>query len=229
MTSSGTFSFQPSIGELVLYAYGLCGIRRPQLAQEHMVDARMAANLMLAQFSNTGPNLWTVDLQTIPLVEGQSTYAVDPATVMILDAYIETGTNPPIDRIIMPISRTEYASFPNKTTVGFPTVYWYDRLISQTITLWQPPDSNTTYTLNFYRYRQVQDANLQSGQTVEVPYLWLDAFANGLAWRLSRSWAPQLTAMLKVDAQESWQTAATQNTENVPMHISPGCSSYYRS
>ena len=76
MTTSGTYSFDPSLGELVLYAYNLIGIRNTSLTQEHMEAARMASNMVLAGWSNKGVNLWTVDLQTVPLVAGQATYAV---------------------------------------------------------------------------------------------------------------------------------------------------------
>ena len=138
MTTSGTYSFNPSLGEIVLYAYQNIGVRPTSILQEHMESARMAANMMLSRFSNQGVNLWAVELVTVPLVAGQSTYDVDGSTIMILDAY--TTTDSGIDRVIMPISRTEYASYPNKTQQGFPTSYWFDRLVSPKVTLWPVPD-----------------------------------------------------------------------------------------
>ena len=91
MSTSGTYTFNPSLGELTLYAYNLIDVRNTALAQEHMEAARMASNLMLARWSNQGVNLWAVDLVTVPLVQGQATYSVDANTVMILDAYMEIG------------------------------------------------------------------------------------------------------------------------------------------
>ena len=123
MTTSGSYNFNPGMGELVLYAYNQIGIRNTSIVQEHLTTARMAVNMMLASFSNQGVNLWKVDLVTVPLVQGQSTYAVDPSTVVILDAYvtIDNGAGAPIDRIILPVSRTEYSSYPNKRQQGFTT------------------------------------------------------------------------------------------------------------
>ena len=46
------------MGELTLFAYSLCGIRRTALAQEHMQDAHTAVNLLLADWLNKGVNLW---------------------------------------------------------------------------------------------------------------------------------------------------------------------------
>ena len=151
MTTSGTYAFNPALGELTIYAFNLCGLRGASLLQEHMQSARMASNMLLSRWANQGVNLWKVDLVTVPLVTGQSTYSVDAKTVVILDAYVtndQTGEN--IDRIIMPISRTEYASYPNKEQQGFPTVFWFDRLLSPTVTLWPVPNvDNGPSTLSY--------------------------------------------------------------------------------
>ena len=230
MTTSGTYSFNPSLGELTLYSYNLCGIRNTALLQEHMEAARMSTNLMLARWSNQGVNLWAVDLVTVPLVAGQKTYTVDANTVMILDAYLgitNTG-GPEIDRIIMPISRTEYASYPNKDQQGFTTVYWFDRLLSPTITLWPVPDGNSAHVLKYYRVRQIQDSNFTNGQNVEIPYLWLEAFAYGLAARVAMIFAPDKVPLLKPMADESYQIAADQNVEYAQQYISPQISGYFR-
>ncbi len=226
MTTSGTYAFNPALGEIVLYAYQNIGVRPTSVLQEHMESARMATNMMLSRWSNQGVNLWAVDLITVPLVEGQATYAVDGNTIMVLDAYTTTGSG--IDRVIMPISRTEYASYPNKTQQGFPTSYWFDRLVSPTLTLWPVPDGSSATILKYYRVRQVQDANLQNGENAEIPYRWLEAFADGLAYRLARIWQPQMAVSLKAQADESYQIAATQDVETVNTYISPMIGGYFR-
>ena len=229
MTTSGTYSYNPGLGELTLYAYNLIGVRNTAVLQEHMEAARMAANMMLSRWANQGVNLWAVDLVTVPLVQGQSTYNVDSNTVVMLDAYIETdtGNGQPIDRLILPVSRTEYASYPNKEQQGFTTTYWFDRLISPTITLWPVPDGTTT-SLKYYRVRQLQDSALTNGQTVEIPYLWLEAFAFGLAQRLAIIWAPDKAMALKPLADEAYNIAAEQNIETAQQYISPIISGYFR-
>lgn len=226
MTTSGTYAFNPALGEIVLHAYQNIGVRPTAVLQEHMESARMATNMMLSRWSNMGVNLWAVDLVTEPLIQGQTTYAVDGNTVMVLDAYTTTSSG--IDRVIMPISRTEYASYPNKTQQGFPTSYWYDRLVSPTLTLWPVPDGSSATILKYYRVRQVQDSNLQNGENVEIPYRWLEAFADGLTYRLSRIWAPQMAQMLKGQADESYQIAAEQDVEVVNTYISPMIGGYFR-
>lgn len=230
MTSSGTYTFQPSLGELTLYAFGLCQVRRTSIAQEHMESARLAMNLILADWSNQGVNLWKVDLVETPLVQGQTTYPVDPSTIMILDAYIriDDGSGQPTDRIILPISRTEYASYPNKEQEGFPTVYWFDRLINPTVTLWQVPDGYSAQFLRYYRVRQIQDANLPDGETGDLPYRWFNAFANRLALELSRTWNPGMVAGLLPFSDSAYEKAAKQDVENANMYIAPMLGGYYR-
>ena len=227
MATSGTYTFAPGLGELVIYSYQNIGVRPTAILQEHMDSARMATNMMLARWANQGVNLWCVDLVTTPLVTGQTTYPVEGTTVMILDAYIEDENN--IDRIIMPVSRTEYASYPNKEQQGFPTVYWFDRLISPTVTIWPVPNvQGAPKTLKYYRVRQIQDSNLQNGQNVEIPYMWLEAFSDGLAYRLARIWNPQMAVALKAQADESYAIAAAQNVEQAQQYISPMVSGYWR-
>jgi hypothetical protein len=308
MATSGTYAYNPSLGELTLYAFNLAGIRNTALAQEHMESSRMATNLMLSRWSNQGVNLWAVDLQTVVFGQAYATlsasgngttatvtyttpnssiypvgssitiagvtpsgyngtytvtssangsvsyansttgaqtvagtintangdpttsYSVDSNTVMILDAYVTTtaSSSQPIDRIIMPVSRTEYASYPNKEQVGFPTIFWFDRLISPTVTLWPIPDGTSSQSLSYYRVRQIQDSSYTGGQTVEIPYRWLEAFATGLAYRLATIWQPQAVQMLKPMADEAYAIAAAQDVENVSMYISPQISGYFR-
>lgn len=230
MATSGTYTFNPSLGELVLYAFNLCGVRNTALLQEHFESARMASNLMLSRWSNQGVNLWKVDLVTTTLTTGTSTYSVDADTVMILDAYVTTnqsGTD--IDRIIMPISRTEYSSYPNKDQQGFPTVFWFDRLLSPTVTIWPVPDTSTgPQYLKYYRVRRIEDSALTNGQQVDIPYLWLECFAYGLAQRLAMIWAPDKVQLLKPMADEAYAIAAEQNVETAQQYISPMVSSYFR-
>jgi hypothetical protein len=229
MTTSGTYAFAPSLGELVLYAYNGIGLRSTSLVQEHFETARMATNLMLARWANQGVNLWAVELVTVPLVQGTSTYAVDPSTVVMLDAYVTTVSGGiSTDRIILPVSRTEYSSYPNKAQQGFTTVFWFDRLLSPTVTLWPVPDGTSAQYLKYYRVRQIQDASMASAQNVEIPYLWLEAFADGLTYRLAKIWTPQIAPPLKMVADESYQIAADQNVETAQQYISPMLSGYYR-
>ena len=227
MTTSGTYNFNPSVGEIGLVAFGRVGIKRPAVTVTHLTDLRMAANLLLSEWSNQTPSLWEVSLQTQALTSGTATYNVPAETVTILDMYISYGS-PSTDKLIYPISRSEYASYPDKTVQGNPTVFWFDRIISPTFTLWPVPDNTQTYTANYYTVRQTQDANLANAETAEVPYRFFEAFAAGIAWKLSEIYAPQMEDKLFLRYQRAWNIAAAQDVENVPLYISPGLGGYFR-
>ena len=224
---SKTWDFNPSLGSLLLTAFQRCQLRPTTLTAAHIAEGQKAANFILAEISNVQPNLWVVGLQTVPLLSGTGTYTVPAETVMILDLYVSYGT-PSTDRYLYPISRTEYSAYPNKDQEGFPNVYWFDRLISPTITLWPVPDDNGPYIVKYYSVRQTMDAVMAGGKTVEVPYRFLDMYVSGLAWKLSELYAPMLEERLLARYERSKSIANTQDVENVAMYISPGIGGYYR-
>ena len=227
---TGTYGFNPDLGSIVLQAFQMLQIRPTQLTQEHFQSARMAANLIGAEWSSNGPNLWSVNLTQVPLVQGQATYSYDPNIITILDAYVSTanGDGTFTDRIILPISRSEYATYPEKSQQGLVTVYWADRLLNPTITLWAVPDGTQTY-LKYYAYTQIQDSALAGGATLDLPVYFLRAFTLALAADLAIIWStPDRAAGLKALADQSYAIAAEQNTEQANTYISPTLGGYYR-
>ena len=228
MSTSGTYKFNPSLGELTIYAYQLIGIRPTSLLQEHIDAARLATNMMFTRWSNQGVNLWQVEFVQTTLVQGTATYTVDPSVVVMLDTFIRTTTGSTItDRIILPVSRTEYASYPNKIQQGFPTTYWFDRLLSPTVTLWPVPDGTQTY-LCYYAVQRIQDANMNGVDQLDIPPIWLEAMVYGLAERLAMVWAPERATAMKAFADEAYNIAAQQNVETAQQYISPQLSGYWR-
>lgn len=226
--TTGTFDFSPSMGESVLYSYGLAGVRRTALTQQHFADARMATNTMLLMWSARGVNLWQVDLQEICLIEGVSEYEVPSNTIVMLDAYITLNNGAgAIDRLILPISRTEYASYANKQSQGFPTTFWFDRLLQPKVTLWPVPDGQQS-VFKYYRLRQNQDASMKDGSSIEIPAYFWEAFCLGLAWRLALIWTPDRAPMLKPLADEAYGFAVDQNVETAQFYVTPQVGGYYR-
>lgn len=230
MTSSGTYDFTLSNGEVVLAAYERVRVRSPSIRIEHMINARRELNLLLAEASNRQVNLWKVELMPIiPMLQGVATYSIPPRVIMILDAWISVNNGSTrIDRYITPMSRTDYSSIAAKMTPGAPTSFWFDRLISPTITMWPVADGSGPYTLYYYACVQMQDANLPGGETPDLPYRWLDWFVAGLSHRLARIYAPDLEEKREKDANRAWQIAASQDTENVNLTLAPPLSQYYR-
>lgn len=133
----------------------------------------------------------------------------------------------PVDRILNPISRTDYASLPDKVQQGFPTTMWFDRLINPTLTLWEVPDGNGPYELLYYRVSQLQDESPTMGQTPNIPYRFLDALVSDLAWYLAKEWNPQIEMQRKEDADIARALAMAEDRERVGLYVTPDFSSYY--
>lgn len=229
MTSSGTYAYAPSASDVVLNAYARIQIKRTMLTAEHLQDAYFEGNALLSQWASLQPLLWKSELISQVLTEGTATYALSSRVVMILLAYIETGSGTnTIDKVLGPLSTVEYASLTNKTMEAPPSSYWFNRLSTPEITLWQTPDGNGPYTLKMRCVSQVQDTSLKNGATPDIPYRAIDAYTAGLSHRLARIHAPQLEAQRKVDAAEAWGIFAGNDVENVPMIIAPGMGGYFR-
>lgn len=393
MTTSGTYNFNPSLADIALEALDRCEIRPPAITNEIMTSVKRSINLELERWSNLGVNLWLVDLQTINLVQGVTTYSIPPETVSILDVYIRTfsltntfnvpvsfsivsgsptitvavanhglqtgnfvniltqigignlmlygfyevasvvnsgiftitayvnatstinnggsvplftptagsslmkvtlanhglangqlfnvavqtivagvilfgsytvvnvidasnftmqlmedaGNNTsvsenmgqlqlqtqsttadPVDRIMTPMGRTDYAMQPDKFVQATPTQYWFDRLINPQITMWPVPDQNGPYQLQYYRMRRIQDASPTMGQTAEIPYRFIDAFCARLAHRLAIKYAKTMLDTLSKEADRAWNEAAIEDRERADIFIMPMLDLYYR-
>lgn len=139
------------------------------------------------------------------------------------------GTNiSPIDRILTPIGRTDYAEFPNKFTQTIPTQYLFLRNVNPTVTLYQVPDGNGPYVLQTYLMRRIQNANPSMTEIPDVHYLFLDALCAKLAVRLAVKYAKAMLPVLKQEAKEAWDSAITENKEQgVETYITPNLSSYW--
>lgn len=225
MSTSGTYAFAPNLGDLVINAFAKCGVRRTDLTNQHMSDARMEANLMMSDWAGDGINLWQVQSASFPLTQGTISYPIPSDRVFILDVYISQNG---FDRLIFPISRSDYASFAQKNLQGYPTSFWYDRLIDPNLYIWPVADSSTNYTLTYYYMRQAMDSELTNGTQPEVPWYYLNAFADGLAARLAYIYAPDKVAVLQPKADKSWFRALQVGTENVPVTMNVAMRGYFR-
>ena len=249
-SASGSFAWFPALSDVIIAAYGRCQIRRGQLSVEHLQDAAMAANLLQVEWANEQVNLWTVELISTPLIAGQSTYPVDPATIMIMAAYITTGemdvtadsTEPDADdlwptvdgtfwtaqndRIITGVDRDTFASYPDKHSLGTPTIYWFNQQVGPSIVLWKPPDRSRRWVLNYYRARELQDAKIENGILPDVPRHFLEAYVAALAFKLAELYAPARMAELLARAQSTFQRASQRDIEPFPLRIIPALGSY---
>jgi len=230
LAGPGTYTFSPSAGDLVLYAFSLINIRPTELTTQHYQDAAMAANLEMVNLSNHLPMRFALETQTVtPLVQGTANYALATRTIAVPIVTIAiTSGGSTVERVLGPISAYEYQALPTKAQQGPPVSYWFSLTSAPSLTLWPTPDGTSTYTLYVQSFRQLQDVDLTNSQGVDSPFRFLDALATGIAARLAESYAPAKAQNLYQLAELRLNRALSRDQEDVPITIMPGLSSYYR-
>lgn len=229
MTSSSTYAFNPAASALTLTAFNRIGIRPAEVTIQHLTDAATESNLLQVSVGANQPLLWRSEIFDITLTQGTASYSLPSRMIAVQDIYLSTssgGTD--TDRMMFPLSLYEYDAQPNKTQQAPPTAYLIQKTLPPTITFWQVPDQDSLYTAHCRLLTQIQDVSQQSGATLDMPYVYLDVFVAGLAYRLARIWAPDKEMMRKQDYAEALDLAEKVNTQdNVALYIQPAFSGYY--
>ena len=220
MATSGTRNFDLSIGEIIEEAYERCGLEvRTGYDAE---TARRSLNLMFADWSNRGVNLWTVRSATQALTQGTSAYTLNKHTVDILQIVLNRdGTDYEMDQI----SRANYATIPDKTTQGRPSQYYFERKISPIINVWATPE-NSTDTLTYYYIQQMEDADYLYNN-VEAPLRFYPCMVAGLAYYMAMKRAPDRLQILKAVYEEEFARASDMDQDFLDLPLRPS-GSYLR-
>lgn len=228
---SGTSTFQPPIADLIIEIAERCGMDPAALTTQHYLSARRSMNLTQSRWSNRGINLFKLSQVSTTLVQGTAAYDV---TANVMDLFDVTRTitvgSEPVDTLLYPMSRSDYAGVPNKTTQGPPTAYWVNKAPASgvmSITLWPTPDGNGPYTLKYWAFLRLQDAVPESGGLLDVRWNAYEAWVAEVSAHFSVKFAPARTQVLAAIAKDAWQEFADADTERVPLYVAPDFSSYF--
>ena len=214
MTVSGSRDFNLDVGEIVEEAYERCGleVRTGYDAR----TARRSLNLLFAEWANRGLNLWTVTQATQTLTQGTTSYTLAADVVDMLEMVLRRDNT---DFEMERISRGEYLTFPDKTSQGRPSQFYFDRTTEPKIVLWQPPE-NSTDQLVYYYVRRIQDADALVN-TTDMPFRFYPCMVSGLAYYLSVKRAPERIQILKAIYEEEFQRAAEEDEDRVSLKLQP--------
>jgi len=218
MATSGTVAFRPDVEEIITEAFERCGIDIQTRTGDHAISARRSINLLFSEFANRGINYWTLSQNTLPLVNGTTSYTLPVGTIDILDAVIrDTSSN--TDQIINRITIQDYNQLPNKDTAGKPSQYMIDRQYTPVIYFWSVPNTST-YSLVYWAMNQLEDVTL-SNQDADVPYRWSDTICAGLASKLAMKYAPEKFQLLNEMYERSFNFAASSDNDGVSLRVQP--------
>ena len=176
-------------------------------------------NLMFADWVNRGLNLWTVKEANFTVTQGTSSYSLASDVVDVLEVVVRRSST---DFEVQRISRSDYATVPNKTTQGRPSQYYLDRQITPVMYLWSTPE-NSTDQVRYYYVRRIEDADTL-GNTTDMPFRFFPCMVAGLAYYISRKRAPDRIQMLKTVYEEEFQRAADEDQGRTPLKLQPNLS-----
>jgi len=181
MATSGTRAFNLDVATAIEEAYELAGLEAR--TSYDAVTARRSMNIMFADWSNRGIQMWEVTKVELTLTEGTNEYTLNSYDIDVLDAYVERTvsgivTDYPLDRI----DRNEYVGIPNKATKARSTEFWLERKKSPVIHLYPTPE-NSTDKLIYYVWRTIEDA-AASLNDVDIPTRFMPCLVSGLAYYL---------------------------------------------
>lgn len=224
MTTSGTTAFNLDLAEIVEEAFERCG---SELRSGYdLRTARRSLNLLFADWSNRGINLWTVAQGTIPLVQGTATYNLPTDTVDLLEHVVRTGAgtaSTQTDLTITRISVSTYSTIPNKLTQARPIQVYVNRQApTPTITVWPVPDRSSTYQFVYWYLRRIQDAG-DGANTMDIPFRFLPPLVSGLAYYLALKVPSGYERLqtLKAQYDQDWMMAAEEDREKAAVRFVP--------
>jgi hypothetical protein len=217
MTTSGSRDFNLDVAEVIEEAYERCGleVRTGYDAK----TARRSMNLMFADWANRGLNLWTVKEANFTVTQGTSSYSLASDVVDVLEVVVRRSST---DFEVQRISRSDYATVPNKTTQGRPSQYYLDRQITPVMYLWSTPE-NSTDQVRYYYVRRIEDADTLVN-TTDMPFRFFPCMVAGLAYYISMKRAPDRIQMLKTVYEEEFQRAADEDQGRTPLKLQPNLS-----
>ena len=225
MATSGTKTFSLSIGDAIEEAFELAGI---ELRTGYDAEtARRSLNIMFADWSNRGVNLWTIEQVTTNITAGTASYTFNSYDIDILTAVIRQtdSSNNQTDLQIERIGRSEYLNIPNKESKGRPTQYFVDRQISPVVNLWPTPDDAATYKLVTYNVQRIDDVST-SAEDPEIPSRFMPCLTSGLAYYIAMKKNPERVGLLKQQYEQDFKLAADEDSPRVSLRLTPARSSY---
>jgi hypothetical protein len=219
MTTSGTAVWNLEICDLIEEAYERAGLEAR--TGYDFRTARRSLNMISAEWSNRGLNLWTVQENTLVLTPGVKTYPLAEDTIDIIETMIRVNTSgSALDYTVSRIGVGDYATLPNKNTPGRPLQIYVNRQVNPEYTLWPVPD--LPYTILYWTMRRIQDAT-SATDVMDMPVRFVPALSAALAYQiaLKRPEATGRLQILKADYEEQWKLASDEDRGREPARFVP--------
>jgi len=218
MATSGTKTFALDTGEVIEEAYELAGLEAR--TGYDAATARRSLNVMFADWSNRGINIWTIAQVSLTLTEGTASYTLNSYDIDILEAVIRRTVNgTQTDYQMSRVGRMEYLNIPNKTTEARPTEFFVDRQATPVLKLWPTPENSTDVFVS-YRIQRIDDVTA-SAQDQEIPSRFIPPMVSGLAYYMALKKNPERVPMLLQIYEQDLKRAQDEDRGRASLHLVP--------
>ena len=218
MATSGTKTFALDTGEVIEEAYELAGLEAR--TGYDAATARRSLNIMFADWSNRGINIWTIAQVSLTLTESTASYTLNSYDIDEIEAVIRrTVSGTQTDYQVNRVGRMEYLNIPNKTTEARPTEFFVDRQTTPVLYLWPTPDNSTDIFLS-YRIQRIDDVTA-SAQDQEVPSRFIPPMVSGLAYYMALKKNPERVPMLSQIYEQDLRRAQDEDRGRASLHLVP--------
>ena len=182
--------------------------------------ARRSLNVMFADWSNRGINIWTIAQVSLTLTEGTASYTLNSYDIDILEAVIRRTVNgTQTDYQMSRVGRMEYLNIPNKTTEARPTEFFVDRQATPVLKLWPTPENSTDVFVS-YRIQRIDDVTA-SAQDQQIPSRFIPPMVSGLAYYMSLKKNPERVPMLLQIYEQDLKRAQDEDRGRASLHLVP--------
>lgn len=217
MATSGVFTTNPEIADLLREAFERAGIKSTDIDWPRIESALRSANYVLQDFSNRGAKAYEMALVSQTVTAGTPNYTLAEGAQVFTAVLRRDGVDTPLVRI----SREDYEDIPVKTTQGRPSEIFFDSnaygVAPRTYWLWQVPE-NSTDSVRLWVLRRPETVRAL-GDTLPISFEWQDAFCDALAARLSKKFNPDLASALVGDAAKSFSAAREADRDRAPVRM----------
>tara|TARA_R110000782_G_scaffold997_1_gene3548 strand:+ start:145 stop:816 length:672 start_codon:yes stop_codon:yes gene_type:complete len=218
MATSGTRAFSLNVATAIEEAYELAGLEAR--TSYDAITARRSLDIMFADWSNRGVQMWEVNKQTQVLTKGSNEYTLNSYDIDILDAYIERTTNGIVtDYQLTRIDRNEYINIPTKATQARPTQFWVERLTTPVVHLYPTPE-NSTDKLVYYSWQRIQDVGT-SVNDPDIPSRFIPCLVSGLAYYLCIKKNTQKLPIIQALYEKDLLNALQYDADRSSVHLVP--------
>ena len=218
MATSGTRAFSLDVATAFEEAYELAGLEAR--TSYDAVTARRSLNIMFADWSNRGIQMWQITKVELTLTEGTSEYTINSYDIDILDAYIQkTVSDVVTDYSLDRVDRNQFISIPNKATKARSTQYWLERVKTPVIHLYPTPE-NSTDKLIYYVWLRIEDNTAQTND-VDIPSRFMPCLVSGLAYYLCLKKNVQKLPVIKEQYEQDLANAIAYDEDRSSLRLVP--------